>query len=176
MSDQYVGEIRAFGCNFAPYGWAPCDGQLMSISQNSALFSLLGINYGGDGRSTFALPNLQGRAALNQDQSPGGKNEYRIGQTGGAAAVTLTTAQMAAHNHTALAATASTAGNPSGLTWANPGGRTAPNYFANAVGTAQVMNPQALQLTGGNQPHNNLMPYQVVNFCIALQGIFPQRP
>lgn len=172
MSDQFVGEIRIFGCNFAPHNWAQCNGQILSIMQNTALFSLLGTAYGGDGKATFALPNLQGRAALDQDR----EKQYSVGQLGGVPSVTLLQNEMPRHNHTALGNTATNSANPSGLTWGNPVGRPAPNYFANAAGTAQTMSPQALSQTGGNLPHNNLMPYQVLNFCIALQGVYPQRP
>ncbi|MES2775759.1 MAG: tail fiber protein [Bacteroidota bacterium] len=175
MSDQFIGEIRMFGCNFPPVAWAQCNGQLLSISQNTALFSLLGTYYGGNGVTTFGLPNLQGRAALDQGHGSG-LSEYPIGVSGGAPAVTLGLTQMPAHTHSALGSTAANNANPTGLTWANPTGRPAPNYFANAVGTPQPMNQQALAIAGNSQAHNNLMPYQVVNFCIAVQGTFPQRP
>jgi len=171
MSDQYIGEIRVFGCNYAPSGWAQCNGQTLPIQQNTALFSLLGTNYGGNGQTTFALPDLQGRAALDQDQG----NQYFVGQSSGVAAVTLLQNQMPKHNHTALGVLTSSNSNPANLTWANSDDIPAPSYFASDLGTAKVMNPNALAVTGSNLPHNNLMPYQVLNFCIALRGIFPQR-
>lgn len=174
--DPFVAEIRAFGFNFAPTGWALCNGQLLAISQNTALFSLLGTNYGGDGRSTFGLPNLQGSAAIHAGASAGpGLTQHFLGETGGTQNITLITSELPAHGHAASGKTGGTVASPAGQVWGNPGGRPAPNFFANAVGTAQSMNPLALSLTGGNQPHNNLMPYLTVNFCIALQGVYPAR-
>lgn len=175
MSDQFVGEIRVFGCNFAPKGWAQCNGQILPISQNTALFSLLGTYYGGDGRVTFALPNLQG-AATTGTGNGAGLTPYSLGETAGATTTTLTLSQMPAHTHAANAKTGGTSADPNGLIWGSPSGRPAPNFLTDNIGTAQQMNAQALASSGGNGPHNNLMPYQVVNFCIALSGIFPQRP
>jgi microcystin-dependent protein len=169
MSDQFVGEIRMGGWNFAPTGWAACDGQLLPISQNTALFSLLGTNFGGDGRSTFGLPNLQGMIPFCQGQGPG-LSQYVVGEEDGTAAVTLQTSQIPGHTHQAVASTA--AGNSpsaSGNDWAETRGRL---YGAS---TSITMNPAALATTGGSQPHNNLPPYLVVTFVIALTGIFPPR-
>lgn len=174
MSLQFVAEIRMFGCNFAPSGWAQCNGQLIPISQNTALFSLLGIMYGGDGKTTFALPNLQGRSPLQWGHGPG-LSYYDQGQMGGQNAVTLLSSEIPSHTHTLNSKTGGSDVSPSGDVWANPNGRPAPNYFATAIGTPQAMSPQALQAVGGNQPHNNLMPYLTVTFCIALQGVFPPR-
>lgn len=174
MADQYVGEIRIFGCNFAPTGWAQCNGQILSISQNTALFSLLGTNYGGDGRVTFALPNLQGAATLNWG-SGAGLTSYVVGETAGAATVTLTLNEMPGHSHTVNAINSGNAASPNGSIWGNPTARPAPNFFTNSVGSGPVMNPQAIGVNGGNSAHNNLMPYQVVNYCIALTGVFPPR-
>lgn len=174
MSDQFVGEIRMFGCNFAPKGWAQCNGQLLPISQNTALFSILGVSYGGDGRSTFALPNLQGSAALHWGNGPG-LSPYVVGETGGSTTVTLLQSEMPGHTHAANAKTSGNTANPDGLVWGNPTARPAPNFFTNSIGTATVMNAQAIGIRGGSNPHNNLMPYRVVNFCIALTGVFPPR-
>lgn len=173
MSDPYVGEIRAFGFNFVPQGWAPCNGQLLPISQNTALFALLGTTYGGDGKVTFALPNLQARAPLHFGQGPG-LTERVQGESGGATAVTLLPAEMAAHTHTANA-DGSSAGvaNPENTVWGGGGRGRPPAYSTDAPNVA--MSAQALAPAGGSQSHNNLPPYQVVIFCIALQGIFPPR-
>ena len=173
MSDPYVGEIRAFGFNFVPTGWAQCNGQRLPIAQYTALFSLLGTTYGGDGRTTFALPNLQARAPLHFGQGPGLTERFQ-GETGGVTAVTLLLAEMATHNHT-VNADGGSAGvpNPENAVW-GAGGRGRPPAYSTDTPTV-AMSPQALAPTGSSQPHNNLPPYQVVNFCIALQGIFPSR-
>ncbi|MFZ0008266.1 MAG: tail fiber protein [Steroidobacteraceae bacterium] len=167
MSDPYVGEIRAMGFNFSPQGWAMCNGQLLPISQNTALFSLIGTFYGGNGTSNFALPNLQGMVAVGAGQGVG-LSPYEVGQTGGEAAHTLTTAEMAAHDHTigvsSAAATSTTASSATavGMAASNAFG---PVYNMTAMGGA----------IGGGASHDNEQPYLVVNFCIALQGIFPPR-
>jgi microcystin-dependent protein len=173
MSDQFVAEIRLFGFNFAPTGWAKCDGQILPLSQNTALFSLLGTYYGGNGQSTFALPNLQGQVPIQQGQGPGG-SLYDLGQTGGSATVTLLESEMPNHTHTVTAST-----TPLGAV-SMPGptvalSRPASGNAYGATGTQVTMSPQALALTGGSFPHNNLQPYLVLNYCIALQGIFPPR-
>ncbi len=175
--DQFVAEIRMFGCNFAPTGWAQCNGQLLPISQNTALFSLLGTTYGGDGKSTFALPNLQGSACIQQGNAQSG-SIYDLGQIGGSQNVTLLVSEMPSHLHNAK-------GNgsdgqlsvPTNNTWAGPGADRGLNWY-NDLSTSPntaIMSPMALNVTGGSLPHNNMMPYLVINFCIALQGIFPQR-
>jgi microcystin-dependent protein len=176
MSDQFVGEIRAFGFNFAPTGWALCNGQLLPISQNTALFSLLGTMYGGDGKTTFALPNLQACAPLNAGQGPGLSN-YDQGQTGGEAAITLLLSQMPVHAHAAFASPAGGGqAAPQGNVWGTASvGRQSENRYAQASGTSPSMNAVALAPAGGGQPHNNMPPYCVLNFCIALQGIYPPR-
>ncbi len=174
MSDPFVAEIRIFGCNYPPKNWAQCNGQLLPIAQNTALFSLLGTTYGGNGQTNFALPNLQGRAALNAGQGPGLSN-YFLGDTSGQSSVSLQTAQMPAHNHLP-AATASdgTSSSPSGNGFAVPSAdRDAQAYTDNILPVQ--MSPSALSPTGGSQPHNNMMPYLVMNFCICLFGIFPAR-
>jgi microcystin-dependent protein len=165
--DPFVGEIRVVGFNFAPTGWALCNGQLLPIAQNTALFSLLGTTYGGDGRSNFALPNFQGRAVMHPGQGPGLSQRY-LGETDGANTETLTQAELPAHNHALSAASGSaTTGTPSGSTSLAAG-------TVNTYGAANNMVPMG-EVVGGNQPHNNMQPYEVLNFVIALQGVFPPR-
>jgi microcystin-dependent protein len=170
MSEPFLGEIRTFGFNFAPQGWAMCAGQLLPISQNTALFALLGTFYGGDGVTTFALPDLRGRVGINQGNGPG-LSPYVLGQRSGSETVTLTNAQMPTHSHGVMAngGTASTA-RPDG---AVPARGSADAYAAAPDGTA--MNAGMIASSGGSQPANNLQPYLALNFCIALQGIFPSR-
>ena len=175
MSDQFVAEIRIFAGNFAPKGWAFCDGQILPISQNTALFSLLGTTYGGDGKSNFALPNLQGSAPLQPGQGPG-LSLRDLGEVGGEQTVTLLTTEIPVHSH---APQGNTVGgdqnNPAGTTWAKPHtGKTSLNTYSNSNANASVlMNP--LPAAGGSQPHNNMPPFLALNFIIALQGIFPPR-
>ena len=171
MSDQFVAEIRMFPFNFAPTGWATCDGQLLPISQNTALFSLLGTFYGGDGKSTFALPNLQGSAPIHQGQGAG-LSLYDIGQQGGSEFVTLLVSEMPLHTHNVVGR--GQLGNqqlPSTRAW---GGSNVSKQYAN-VAPDPVMAFQALSIAGSSLPHNNRQPYLTVNFCIALQGVFPPR-
>ncbi len=169
MSSPFVAEIRMFCCNFAPTGWAQCNGQILPISQNTALFSLLGTFYGGNGQSTFALPNLQGMAALNQGQSTTG-TQYFLGQEAGSQFVTLLTSEMPAHTHQ-LSVTDERGDNQSpSNTYAGSG----TDLFANATDNT-TMSPQVVAIAGGSLPHNNMQPYLVVNYCIALQGVFPPR-
>jgi microcystin-dependent protein len=179
MSDQFVAEIRIFPFNFAPTGWATCDGQLMPISQNTALFSLLGTTYGGDGKSTFGLPNLQGSAPMQPGQGQG-LSLRDLGEMSGTDSITLLTSEIPVHTHTVQASNqTATVATPTGnvpariafSTGTQSGSGVA--YSANAP-TVQ-MAPQALAPTGAGQPHNNLQPYLVLTFCIALQGIFPPR-
>ena len=174
MADQFLGEIRIFPFNFAPYGWAFCNGQLLPISQNSALFALLGTHFGGNGSSNFGLPNLQGSVPIDFGQGAG--LSYRnLGEVGGEQAVTLPLSQTPAHTH-AFQANAHPANNtiPSSLTAL---ARSEPGYIYTtgspqlaALATGAVGNSP-----GGSSPHNNLMPYLTLNFCIAMQGIFPTR-
>jgi len=175
MSDQFVAEIRIFPFNFAPKGWAFCDGQLLPISQNTALFSLLGTTYGGDGKSNFALPDMQGNTPMQQGQGSG-LSLRDLGEVAGEQTVTLLQTELPAHIHTAVAATGSGQGSPVGNAWAS-GLKTGPSLYSppGANGKDVSMSPVALTITGGGQPHNNLMPYLTLNFCIALQGIFPAR-
>ena len=170
MADPFVAEIRMFGFNFAPTGWAQCNGQLLPISQNTALFSLLGTTYGGDGKSTFALPDLQGSTPLHPGQGQG-LSLYDLGQQGGAEFITLLQSEIPVHSHS-LSASEETVNEASPANFFFGAGET--RYAAPANVTQ--MAPQALSPAGGSLPHNNLMPYLVVNFCIALQGVFPARP
>ncbi len=174
MSDQFLGEIRPVGFNFAPLGWAMCDGQLLSISQNTALFSLLGTNFGGDGRTTFGLPNLQGSAALGMGNGTG-LSPYNIGEPVGSATVSLTQGQMAAHSHTPIAdagRVSATQATPVGNAW----GKSGQNDTPYSSGPPNVtMSPASTTPAGGSGQHNNMMPYLVINFVIAMQGIFPSR-
>lgn len=171
MADPFVAEIRIFPFNFAPSGWAWCDGQLMPISQNTALFSLLGTTYGGDGKSNFALPDLQGRAPMHPGQGPG-LSLHDLGETGGSDTVALLESEMPAHSH-ALGASAQDA-----TTRIVAGQQPATGIgvgFYGAQPSTGTLSPSALTPAGGNQPHNNLMPYLTFYFCIALQGVFPPR-
>ncbi len=171
MVDNYLGEIRATGFNFAPQGWALCNGQILSISQNTALFSLLGTMYGGDGRSTFALPNLQGQVAIAFGQGPG-LSDYSQGETDGVESVTLLTTEMPAHSHQVNAENdIGDQAGPANNFWADSANRN--NEYSTTANT--TMNLQAISITGGNQPHENRQPFLVVNYIIALQGIFPPR-
>ena len=174
MSEPFLAEIRIFAGNFAPRGWALCNGQILSIQQNTALFSLLGTTYGGNGISNFALPNLQGSAPIQQGQGPG-LSPRVLGETGGETAVTLLAGQMPAHSHAPKCnAGAGTQASPSNEFWSESGVRGVKMYTASNASLVQ-MNPQALPTAGGNQPHNNMPPYLVLNFIIALVGIFPAR-
>ena len=176
MSDQFVAEIRIFGGNFAPTGWALCNGQLLPINQNTALFSLLGTNFGGNGTSTFGLPNLQGAAPLGWGQGAG-LTARNLGDTGGEQTVTLLSSQTPSHNHNALAAATGGTDSPAGTVWgeAREGKTPVHLYAPSAGGTNVAMNTSALSPIGGGQPHNNLQPYLVLTFIIAQQGIFPSR-
>jgi microcystin-dependent protein len=173
MSDPFVAEIRIFPFNFAPTGWAFCNGQLLPISQNTALFSLLGTTYGGDGKSTFALPNLQGNAPMFWGQGSG-LSLYDLGQIGGSETVTLLQSEMPAHAHQASGGSGNGPTSPAGATWGQGAGRTPPPVYVN--GSPNVtMSPLAAAPAGGSLPHNNMQPYLTLNFCIAMQGVFPPR-
>ena len=175
MSNPFVAEIRILPFNFAPKGWAFCDGQLLPISQNTALFSLLGTTYGGNGQTTFALPNLQGAAPLDAGQGSG-LSLYDLGQAGGQAAVTLLAAQMPAHTHLVHAqAETGSADDPTNAVWAAAhSGRVPLKMYAGAAPNAP-MNPDAISPAGGSQPHTNFQPYLCVDFIISLFGIFPSQ-
>jgi microcystin-dependent protein len=175
MADQFVAEIRIFPFNFAPTGWAFCNGQLLPISQNTALFSLLGTFYGGDGKSTFALPDLQDAAALFWGQGSG-LSLYDLGQTGGSQTVTLLTTELPSHVHSVNAKVAGGTANPTGLVWGTSNaGKVAALFYAPAAASPVNLNPGALSIAGSSFPHNNMQPYLALNYCIALQGIFPPR-
>jgi microcystin-dependent protein len=171
MADPFVAEIRIFSCNFAPKGWAFCDGQILSISQNTALFSLLGTTYGGNGTSNFALPNFQGCAPMHSGQGPG-LTQRQLGENGGSDAVTLLETEVPAHTHAANCNSGmGDQYSPAGNFWATDAGGN--NEYN--TGGGSLMAPGAVGNAGGGQPHSNLQPYLVLNFCIALQGIFPPR-
>jgi len=172
MADPFVAEIRIYPFNFAPRGWAFCNGQLMPLSQNTALFSLLGTTYGGDGRSTFGLPNLQGRAVVHPGQGPG-LSLRSLGETGGSDAVTLLHSEIPAHTH-ALAASNEIGEDRKAVGEAMARSTGGPLYGP-VPATPVAMAAEAVASLGGSQPHNNLMPYLTLNFCIALQGVFPPR-
>lgn len=174
MSEPFIAEIRIFAGSFAPRGWAFCNGQLLPVSQNTALFSLIGTTYGGDGRTTTALPDLQGRAPMHPGRGPG-LTARRLGQRGGVEAVTLTEAQMPNHKHTAQS-------------FPSPGNRPGPqgNSYATVIGATPyiggspppnltALSPQALQSAGGGRAHDNLQPFLAINFIIALVGLYPSR-
>jgi microcystin-dependent protein len=174
MADPFVAEIRIYPFNFPPKGWAFCNGQLLPLSQNTALFALLGTTYGGNGQSTFALPDLQGSAPMHPGQG-NGLSLHDLGETGGSETVTLLTSEMTAHNH-------SMNGRPTGAVPPQPSpvgiapSRTNSRpYSPTDVSANQQMNFTGTGLTGSSFPHNNMMPYLTLNFCIALQGVFPPR-
>jgi len=172
MANPFVGEIRLFAGNFAPQGWAFCDGSLLAIAENDALFNLIGTTYGGDGQSTFALPDLRGRVPLHQGQGPGLSNRF-IGQAGGQEQVSLLPAHLPSHSHPLMATTdaavsgASVAGNLTGKA-------ATTSFYGNTPGGGN-MDPQVVLPSGGSQPHNNVAPFLCVNFIIALFGIFPAQ-
>ena len=176
MTNPFVAEIRILACNFAPAGWAFCNGQLMPISQNTALFSLLGTNFGGDGKSNFALPNLQGAAPMQWGQAPG-LSQRDLGESGGEPAVTLLQTEVPPHPHSLQASA-----HPANLDTPGPQnslGRSTPAFIYKQPAGAATPQPLAAGVMGGavgaGQPHNNMMPYQTLNFCIALQGVYPPR-
>jgi microcystin-dependent protein len=177
MSNPFVAEIRIFPFTFAPKGWAFCNGQILPLSQNTALFSLLGTSYGGDGKSNFALPDLQGSVAMHTTQfssSPFG--QFPLGDASGEDYVTLLTSEMPIHTHTVqgeLNHANTTSNTPGASVPANAN----PNLTFSTGATPQIatMNPSMISVAGGSQPHNNLMPYLTLNYCIALQGVYPPR-
>ena len=171
--DPFVAEIRILGFNFAPKGWAFCDGQLMPISQNTALFSLLGTTYGGDGKSTFALPDMQGNAPMHPGQGPG-LSLHDLGETGGSETVTLLESEIPSHAH-ALTADPNVAETPDPTINSLARGSSINAYQTNANANLVTMSDSAVAPAGGDQPHNNMMPYLTLNFCIALQGVYPPR-
>jgi microcystin-dependent protein len=173
MADPFVAEIRIFPFNFAPKGWAWCDGQLLPLSQNTALFSLLGTTYGGDGKSNFALPDLQGRAPMHPGQGPG-LSLHDLGETGGSETVTLLESEIPSHSHAfSTSLSDGNVGVPTGQKFAT--GIGVGIYAAANAGAIVQLSDQSLAPAGGDQPHNNLQPYLTFYFCIALQGVFPPR-
>lgn len=170
QTEPFIGQILIVPYNFAPRGFAMCNGQLLSIAQNTALFSLLGTYYGGDGKTNFALPDLQGRVPIGMGQGPG-LSPYNLGQSGGEESVTLTLNQIPSHSHVPMAgASPANSGSPTGNYWSMP---RVLLYSSSAPDTS--MNPAALGMTGGGQPHENRKPYLVMTYVIALQGIYPPR-
>lgn len=176
MSSPFVAEVRIFPFNFAPVGWAFCDGQILPLSQNTALFSLLGTTYGGDGKSNFALPNLQGNAPMHPGQGPG-LSLHDLGETGGSDTVTLLESEIPAHTHTINGIDGARVGGQSGVPVNSTLVKTGDNTNAYTSGAMQnlFMAANMVAPAGGDQPHNNLMPYLTLNFCIALQGVYPPR-
>src|SRR3712207_2916161 len=175
MSAPFVAEIRVLPYTFPPTGWALCNGQLLPISQNTALFALLGTYYGGDGRTTFALPNLQDSVPIGAGQSTTG-TEYYLGQQSGAPQVTLLQSEMPVHTHTLNAASTVGDTNAPSPQVSLTRSRNATAYQNTTNQGIVTMAPQAIGIAGGGQPHNNMQPYLTLNFCIALQGVFPARP
>ena len=171
MSNPFVAEVRIFPFNFAPTGWAFCDGQLMPISQNTALFSLLGTTYGGDGKSTFALPDMQGNAPMQPGQGSGLSDRF-LGEMSGVESITLLQSEIPVHTHNVQ--TTNEDGNNT-----SPAGRYTGRgnaLYAPVSANKDLMALQAIAPAGGSLPHNNMQPYLTLNFCIALQGVFPARP
>lgn len=171
--DPYIGEIRIFAGTFAPKGWALCNGQLLPVVQHSALYSILGNKYGGDGRTTFALPDLQGRAPMHAGNG-NGLTPRSVGEKGGVAEVTLSLNEMPAHRHDVLSAENATEDSPSGAVWSSTDSRSGERVYNDFIGPS--MSIASLFAEGGNQPHTNLQPYLGMNFIIALEGVFPPRP
>jgi microcystin-dependent protein len=170
--NPFIGEIIMFGGNFAPRGWALCDGQLMPISQWSALFSILGTTYGGDGRTTFGLPGMRGRVPVHAGSGPG-LSTYRLGQRSGVEAVTLTTQQMPSHNHFIAGSEEDGSSNEANGHYLATS--TSGNIYHNSASSNVFLAQNNVTNTGGNQAHTNIQPYCVVNFIIALQGVYPSR-
>ncbi|WP_420004417.1 phage tail protein [Arenibacterium sp. LLYu02] len=170
MAEPFLAEVRMIGFDFAPRGWAFCDGQILPINQNQSLYSLLGTTYGGDGRTTFALPDLRGRTPLHQDAQG-----HPLGERGGTETVTLTTAEIPQHTHAAAASSAE--GNSNSPSNALLASEVAPEFAYRAPETAgrTALRHGTITNTGGSQPHNNMQPYLAVNFCIAIAGLFPSR-
>lgn len=173
MAQPYIGEIRMFGGNFAPYGWSFCNGSVLPISQNNALYNLIGTTYGGDGISTFNLPDLQCRIPIHQGQGAGLQN-YVLGQKGGAETVTPTVAQLPSHSHQAVgSATGGAASNPANNTWGNSG--IANKSFGPGTSANASMNAGSTAMTGNSQPHDNMLPFLAFSFIIALEGVYPTQ-
>jgi microcystin-dependent protein len=166
MSEAFIGEIRLFPFNFAPSGWAKCEGQLLSIKQYSALYSVIGVTYGGDGQTTFALPDLRGRVPV----APNLSGTIRVGMAGGEETHTLTVSELPVHSHELFGAERGTTNTATGNVWAGLSSVTAFSNKAN-----NTMSPKAIEAKGGNDPHENMQPYLALNYCICLEGIYPPR-
>jgi microcystin-dependent protein len=180
MAAPYIGEIRSFGFTFAPRGWAACNGQLLPISQNDALYAVIGTTYGGDGQSTFGLPNLQGQIPMHWGSGPGGLNT-QIGQVQGQPQVTLTTLQIPLHTHAVTATTvmsgaiAERTAVPTNQAFLSSSSAPDFVYQKTPASPNSPFSPKAISVVGGSQPHENMQPYLVINFCMALEGIFPSQ-
>ena len=174
MSEPFIAQVMIFGFNFAPRDWAFCNGAIMSIGQNTALFSLVGTTYGGNGQTTFGLPNLVGRGVMNMGQAPG-LSPYELGEVSGEPSITLSQAETPPHNHTISTATGSTRDlAPSANGWL--GDRAPPGrLFSSGTSPNDMFAPDTLTISGGSQPHENQQPYVAMNYCIALYGSFPTR-
>lgn len=168
MAQPYVGEVRMFAGNFAPAGWLRCSGQLLPISENETLFQLIGTTYGGDGQSTFALPDLRGRVPIHRGQGPG-LSHYLIGDSGGVETVTLTQSQLPTHTHQPVASNTGASDSPANNFWAH----TATGKPFSAAPPAVQMNTGTITSMGGSQPHDNMIPFLCLNYIISLYGIFP---
>jgi microcystin-dependent protein len=175
MADPFVAEIRMFPFNFAPKGWAFCDGQLLPLSQNTALFSLLGTTYGGDGKSNFALPDLQGCVPMHPGQGPG-LSLHDLGEMSGSETVALIQSEIPSHSHPFRVVAADGTDNDPGPSMALAEAPLQPTFTPTTSPVNVMLSPYALTAAGSSQPHNNMMPYLTVSFCIALQGVFPPRP
>ena len=174
MADVFLGSLMLVPYNFAPYGYAFCQGQILNISQYTALFSLLGTYYGGDGKSNFALPNMQGNLVVSSGQGPG-LSVYDLGETGGSPTVQLLVSQLPSHSHNLQAIEFPEANNTSPINAALGSKPGVTNIYSTSTSPLVAMDSNAIAPIGGSQPHNNMMPYLTLNFCIALQGIFPPR-
>ena len=175
MEQPYIGEIRMFAGNFPPVGWMFCEGQPLPISENDALFTLIGTTYGGDGQETFNLPNLQGRIPIHAGQGPGISQNYQLGEMAGVEQVTLTTQQIPVHNHPLLATNQGGVSLPTGALLGTPnGGPAGTNVYGSDV-PLQALAPQAVTPAGGSQPHENMAPYLAISFIISLFGVYPSQ-
>jgi microcystin-dependent protein len=175
MSNPFVGEIRMFGGNFAPAGWLFCDGQLLPISENETLFNLIGTTFGGDGQSTFGVPDLRGRVPIHQGTASSGST-YTLGQPGGVESVTLTTNQMPTHNHSALAASTGQVASPAGAVLAvATSTQTGMKIYSTVVTPNTALNANSISPMGGSQPHDNIQETLAISFIISLFGIFPHQ-
>ena len=170
MSESYMGEIRMVGFNFAPVGWALCNGQLLSIADNQALYYLIGTTYGGDGQTTFALPDLRGRIPIHQ--GTGGGDTYTLGQSSGVETVTLTVNQLPIHTHPMTASASNAGGNPANAVLGQP---TTLDFYRPATVPDSPLDPNSITGVGGSQPHDNTQPFLCVNFIISLEGIYPTQ-